>query len=171
MPLADWLTAIRTWHSLLLFESSATVHWLKILYRSFFKAYTRLDTYKKESKFSTWLYRIVTNEALKKIKKKQFSGEVQVSDLTDEEAFDWNEALQVLKEEEQKRFIAQTLDAMSRREALVLQLYYLDEQEMSEIGQILDLKPEHVKVILSRARKQFYTIFSQQLKLELHTVL
>ena len=142
-----------------------------IVQESFFKAYTNLHSFKGESKFSTWFYRIVTNESLKKIKRKQFTAELPFSPSMDYAGFYLNESIQSLKEEEQKRFISETLKAMQPREALVLQLFYLDEQEISEIGQILDLNADHVKVILHRARKSFYTIFTGQLKLELNALI
>jgi RNA polymerase sigma-70 factor (ECF subfamily) len=45
---------------------------------AFFKAYQRLDQFQESAKFSTWLIRIVLNEALVKLRKKRTAREESV---------------------------------------------------------------------------------------------
>ena len=43
----------------------------EVLQETFIKAYDKLNQFEGRSKFSTWLYRIATNEALMMIRKKK----------------------------------------------------------------------------------------------------
>ena len=45
----------------------------EVLQVSFIKAFTKLNTFKKKSKFSSWLYRIVVNESFKILNKQKTS--------------------------------------------------------------------------------------------------
>src|SRR2546423_15133812 len=51
---------------------------------AFLKAFTALSSFKKQSTFSTWLYRIVVNVALNKKKLKKFI----TADINEEETID-----------------------------------------------------------------------------------
>jgi len=50
---------------------------------AFIKAYNALANFEQRSKFSTWLYKIVTNEALKKLKKKSLDYTSDISQIND----------------------------------------------------------------------------------------
>jgi len=137
---------------------------------AFINAYKKLNSFRGEAQFSMWMMRIVVNEAIKVIRKKRIEidgGKV----LIDIEETNINLSLTSLKEAEQKFYIDKTMKFMPQREALVLQMYYLDEYSMKEMEDILDIKTEHIKVLLHRARKRFYTILEAELKHELISII
>ena len=52
-------------------------------------------------------------------------------------------------------------------DAFILTLYYFEELSLEEIGKIVGLKPNNVKVKLFRSRKKLATILKQRLDNEI----
>lgn len=134
----------------------------------FVKVFKVLDTFKGESKFSTWLYRISHNLALNRLAKmardpvkvqswseKQL--QVPVSDKLSWEIMAWKD---------RKKFITFALERLNAEDRLILTLFYLHEQQLGEIAVIMDIQPNNVKVKLHRARKKIEKVLNQILKEE-----
>lgn len=137
---------------------------------AFIQVFKNLQTFRGEALFSTWLVRIVVNESIKMLRKYKSDSEgVKYANINHEAIL--NSSLSTLKESEQKYYIDLTLKKMPGREALVLQLYYLEELSLNEIETVMDLKSDHIKVILHRARKTFYGILEAELKHELISII
>ena len=139
---------------------------------AFLKAYQALDTYKGESKFSTWLYRIIYNASISKMRKKKLD---QVSIDDDYKASvnvkSTQSALQALTNEEQKLYINRALNKMSGDEKTIIHLFYLEENSIDEVSEVTGLSVANVKVRLHRSRKKLYDILEQLLQEELKTIL
>ncbi len=133
---------------------------------AFIKAFNKIDTFRGDATFSTWLMRIVVNESIKELRRKkmEIEGHKQIVNV-DEHGV--NSSIKLLKKQEQKIFIEKTLKKMPQREALVLQLFYIDDLSLKEMEEILDIKYDHIKVLLFRARKRFYGLLKDELKHEL----
>jgi len=114
---------------------------------AFMKVYRGLDGFKGDSKFSSWLYRIAYNTALTKIRT-QKTGVSLIEDREYGEVA--NEAEQVFT----KEYLRKAISMLEADEATVITLFYLSEQSLEEIGQILNLEANAVKVRLFRARKK-----------------
>ena len=144
----------------------------EVVQDAFLKAYQALDRFEQRSKFSTWLYRIVVNEALGRTRKK-----ILPMDHSDGESLNnmdfsaVNSSIQILRLNEQRKYIQYTLDRMHPRDSLMLRLYYLDERNIQEIAEITDLSTTNIKTVLHRARKQFYDLLEQELREEVRTLL
>ena len=139
---------------------------------AFLKAYQALDTYKGESKFSTWLYRIIYNAAISKMRKKKLN----VTSIDEDYSATVNvkstqSALQSLANEEQKNYINRALDKMNGDEKLIVTLFYLEENSVDEVSEVTGLSVANVKVKLHRSRKKLYGILEQFLQKELKTIL
>ena len=124
------------------------------LQEAFVKAFRGLGRFRAEASFATWLYRIVINTAYTAAERarrhrKRFV-EVPAEDLATEEV-PWRGT----EEEERSRRIREVLDRLKPREAMVLRLYYLAEQSVPEIAEVMRQTPGNVKVMLHRARKAF----------------
>ncbi|MBA7516683.1 ECF RNA polymerase sigma factor SigW [subsurface metagenome] len=128
----------------------------EVVQDGFLKAFQNLKKFKRKAKFSTWFYKIVVNESLKRARKKK----PKFLDLDDEQIPDEQikmepEAIEHLHEEEQKEMINNILNKLNDHESLLLRLYHLEEMKNEEISKITDLSVPNVKVILYRARKNF----------------
>lgn len=137
---------------------------------AFIKAYQQLHTFDKKAKFSTWLYKIAFHLALNK--NRQFKQ--STSSYEDVEAFHFTDksetALGNLKVEQQKEYINIALNSLPEDESLLLTLYYLAENNISEISQITSLTEANIKVKLHRARKKLYVNLQQILKEEIKSL-
>lgn len=137
---------------------------------AFLKAFKALDNFKREASFSTWLYRIVYNTALTKIKKKQLI----TSEINDEHhnyssgsAF---ESMEGLVQEDRSNYVKLALNELNEEEALLVNLYYTHEKDMHEIAKITDLTHVNVRVKLSRIRSKLESIFTRLLKTEIKDI-
>jgi RNA polymerase sigma-70 factor (ECF subfamily) len=133
---------------------------------AFIKVYYALDTFKFESKFSTWLYRIVYRTALTALRQQKiFSDyeEARVEELTDDEM---NSASSLLERNDRREIITQVLTLLKPDESMLLTLFYLEECSIEDIRQITDLTESNIKTKLFRARKHFYEKLQQIMKTE-----
>jgi RNA polymerase sigma-70 factor (ECF subfamily) len=139
---------------------------------AFLKAYRALDSYKGDSKFSTWIYRIIYNTAISKLRKKK----LDTSSIDEDYSASVNvkstqSAVQELREEERKVFLKQALDQLSGDDRTLITLFYLEESSVDEVCSITGLSASNVKVKLHRARKKLYAQLELILQGELKTIL
>ncbi|CAM1343389.1 RNA polymerase sigma factor [Tenacibaculum amylolyticum] len=134
-----------------------------VVQESFIQAYNALSSFKKKSKFSTWLYRIVVNKSLRLLEKEQrYVQDDLSSNSIIENKISYNEALHNLKTDELKQLIKSILNKMPSKEALVLQLFYLNELKINEIFQISNFTKANIKVLLHRGRERFYILLKDE---------
>lgn len=122
---------------------------------AFLKAYQRLSSFRKESKFATWLYRIVYNESISRVRKKQpaiLSLDEEITLNPADEALE--EDLFGLEADEQQQVIDQLMATLPEADRVLLTLFYIDDQPVSEIAQVTGLSESNVKVRLHRTRKK-----------------
>jgi len=123
----------------------------------FVKAYQSLATFKKESKFSTWLYRIVYNASISKTRKKNLeTTNINYDIVENYSEDDINNNLNRLEENEQKKIINTVLKKLNPEDHLLVTLYYFEEKSVEEISEIADISQSNVKVKLFRTRKKLY---------------
>jgi RNA polymerase sigma-70 factor (ECF subfamily) len=127
----------------------------EVLQSAFIKAYSGIEAFKGKSKFSTWFYRILINEAFKasnkhsnkQKKNNNIDIELISGKLPDADYFETGD-----KEEYQKHCINEALKRINPRESLALRLFYLEECSIEDITEITGWTDSNVKVILHRAR-------------------
>lgn len=125
-----------------------------IVQESYLKAFRNLHSFRSDSKFSTWLYRIVYNTAVTHIHARMWTTDYgkeaeDVPALSDD-----NPELQ-MEETEKKEMVSEILDQMTKGDALLLTLYYMEDHSVKEVAKITGLNESNVKVKLFRARKAF----------------
>ena len=127
---------------------------------AFVRAYKNLRSFKGNSKFSSWFYKIVVNESLKNLSKKKRSS-IQVYKEIENTGIEvtYNHAVSNIDLQEKKDAIQKCLDIMKPKEALILKLYYLHELSLEELIDSTGWSRSNVKVILYRARKSFMNIY------------
>lgn len=139
---------------------------------SFLKAFQKLSSFKGNAKFSTWLYTIVYRNAITKVRKKR----LETSDIDDYVMDNHSEdhefpQMEAIKSGEQKKYVKKAIDNLPDKDALIITLFYMDDNSIEEIEQITGLKESNVKVRLFRARKKLYKELSILLKEEVKTIL
>jgi RNA polymerase sigma factor (sigma-70 family) len=122
----------------------------------FVKAYRSLADFRGESKFSTWLYTIVTTTCITFLRKKK----VTIHSLDNEhifEAADNQNPVFKANQVEQKskvQVINEAIKLLSVDDARIITLFYQAEQSLEEIGRIIGIDPNTAKVKLHRARQR-----------------
>jgi len=131
---------------------------------TFIKAYKSLNKFKGDSKFSTWIYRVAYNtclDRLKKNKRQQYT--VEINEYTEHQVKTLDNALDQIEAKEKQQAIQDCLDLLPSEDSFLLTLYYFEELSLEEIGKIVSLKPNNVKVKLFRGRKKLATILKRKL--------
>jgi RNA polymerase sigma-70 factor (ECF subfamily) len=124
---------------------------------TFVKAYQSLSGFKNEAKFSTWLYRIVYNSAISKVRKKK----LELSPLDDstinnysDDSMDSNFFL--VQEPDQFELLQKALQSLPEDENVIVSLFYQNDHSIEDISAITGLTVANVKVKLHRIRKKLY---------------
>jgi RNA polymerase sigma factor (sigma-70 family) len=131
---------------------------MDITVETFAKAFEKLDKYQPEFAFSTWLFRVATNNCIDFLRKKKLNT-VSINNMMDEED---DRPLQikadVLNPEEtsikkqQSEELKVLIESLPPRYRNLLTLRYFDELSYEEISQQLDLPLGTVKAQLFRAK-------------------
>jgi len=127
----------------------------------FIQAYLALKTFKGDSSFSTWIYRIAVNAALNKVRKSQKNlviqrfeslfGSSKNPDINLPHSFDDNPE-DLLITAEHKKWVEGALNTLpeNQRTAIVLSKY--DELSQKEIAEIMNLTEGAVEALIQRAK-------------------
>src|SRR6266581_8025775 len=126
----------------------------------FVKAYFSLKRFDQRAAFSTWLYKITVNECWDLLRKKKVRPLVYEADLSEEQA------RQIITSEEEgagpdiserleaRQRVERLLEGLDERDRLMLILKEVEGFSIEEIGKVLDLNANTVKVRLFRARRR-----------------
>ena len=124
------------------------------------KAWTNLNTFRKDSKLSTWLYRIAVNESLDFIRRQKNASTVSADDtsgiantLLADDYFDGDETEAQLQEA-----IAKLPDV----QRTVFNLRYYEEMKYSEISEILNTTEGALKASYHIAVKKIAEFFHER---------
>ncbi len=139
---------------------------------AFAKAFRNLKRFKKDYTFSTWLFRIATNNAIDFIRKKKLetyslntsftddSGDSVNIDVEDRNLTPDEETIKTQKIELVRMFVTK-LPAKYQR---LVKLRYFDELSYEEIAKELDAPLGTVKAQLHRARELMYDLVKDKKK-------
>ena len=122
----------------------------------FVKAYRSLADFRGEAKFSTWLYTVVRTSCITFLRKKQLDttsldNERTLIQLENKESgFNAN----IVEQKSRHALLNAAIRLLSPDDSQILTLFYKGEQSLEEIGRIMGLEPNTVKVKLHRARNR-----------------
>jgi RNA polymerase sigma-70 factor (ECF subfamily) len=122
---------------------------IDVVQESFIKAFVNLNNFNIEKKFSSWIYRIVHNQAINIAKKYQ-----KETPLLEDWDFESDENIE--KDFEQKETIEKVEECLKKIPLLYsdpLSLYYIDEKSYEEISDILKIPMGTVATRINRAKK------------------
>lgn len=136
---------------------------------TFGKAFENLGKYKPDFAFSTWLFRIATNNCIDFIRKKRLNV-VSLNSLTDQDGEERQfevrsenlnpEETSIKKQENEK--LKNIVDQLPSRYRTLIILRYFEEQSYEEIAQQLDLPLGTVKAQLFRARDLLANVMNRK---------
>lgn len=124
-----------------------------ILQNTFLKAWNALDTFRGESKISTWLYRIATNETLTFLAQQKARNHFSIDDyegtmlqkLESDNYFDGNNA---------ERLLQEAILTLPEKQRLVFNMKYFREMKYEEMSEILETSVGALKASYHHAVKK-----------------
>ncbi len=133
---------------------------------SFFKAFKNINSFRGDSKFSTWLYRIVVNESNQRLRKKKFQSD---ENHTDHIELETEKSDKNPERKERKKILRYAISKLKEKEGLLIRLFYLGELSHNEISQVTGLTVANTKVILHRAKSNLKKILESEYKDEFNS--
>ncbi|MFC3415784.1 RNA polymerase sigma factor [Algoriphagus hitonicola] len=135
---------------------------------AFAKAFKNLHRFKKDYTFSTWLFRIATNNAIDFIRKKKLKTMSLNTTMSDDSGNSVNIDVEDGDNNPQDEFIKSQriemvrifVDKLPAKYRKLVQLRYFDELSYEEIAQELEKPLGTVKAQLHRSRELLYEIAS-----------
>ncbi len=120
---------------------------------AFLRAWRGLGNFRGQARFTTWLYRIVTNLCYTHLKnlRRELVADDDLETLAMPSA---QEPPAAIEAAEQRAFLHRQIAALPAKYRLVITLFYLQELSYQEIAQVLDLPLGTVKTHLFRARER-----------------
>jgi RNA polymerase sigma factor (sigma-70 family) len=130
---------------------------------AFIKAFTSLASFNEEYAFSTWLYKIATNNSIDYVRKRKlltFSINKPIESEESDYAFELPdtelEPDQELIAAQRKKMLDDAMNSLPPKYRQVILMRHVDEKEYQEIAKVLKLPLGTVKAHIFRARELLY---------------
>ncbi|MCI0454049.1 MAG: sigma-70 family RNA polymerase sigma factor [Candidatus Dadabacteria bacterium] len=134
-----------------------------VIQEVFILVYKKAKTFRGESRFSTWLYRLTVNVALTKLRQSKRGKEVSLDGYMPKfredghhlvrPVVDWSQEVdKLVLNKEFRQLIQQAMDQLQPVDRAVVVMSDLEEMSNREIGELLGLSVQAVKARLHRAR-------------------
>jgi len=122
----------------------------------FVKAYRSLADFRGDAKFSTWLYTIVRTSCITFLRKKRLPTASLDNEKTlmQVESRESDIGANLVEQKSRHAMLNAAIRLLSPDDSQILTLFYKGEQSLEEIGRIMGLEPNTVKVKLHRARNR-----------------
>ena len=115
---------------------------------AFIKAFHHLAGFNRQSKFSTWLYRIAFNTAISY--KRKHRHQFQSIENT---VIEYNQdGDSMLEKADKKKYLNLAISKLGETDRTALTLFYLQEFSLEEIADIMNMQANTLKVRIHRAR-------------------
>jgi len=138
---------------------------------AFIKAFASLKNFNEEYAFSTWLYKIATNNCIDYIRKKKlptYSIDKPIASRDGEYQFELPDqtfaADRDIIANQKSRLLAAAIDELPEKYRRVIQLRHVEEQSYEEIATALKLPIGTVKAHIFRAREMLYKSLRKRIR-------
>ncbi|MCX6226001.1 MAG: sigma-70 family RNA polymerase sigma factor [Bacteroidia bacterium] len=135
---------------------------------AFIKAFEALPGFRLDSAFSTWLYRIIYNTCISKIRKDRLSTGFEPEDAVCIDSGNDNEAINYLDLEDMRKLLKGAYEVLNPDEIFLAEQFYREECSIEELAGMTGLSHSNVIVKLFRARQKMYAQIKSVLKEEIH---
>jgi RNA polymerase sigma-70 factor (ECF subfamily) len=134
-----------------------------IVQETFIKLISSLKSFKKDSKFSTWLYSIVYFTCIDWLRKRKGSKKYDLKGLENLPSDDLS--YNILDKKTNAFYIQQAFKILTEEDSTILTLFYYMDQSLQEIASIMKISNINtMKVKLFRARKSLKTALDKLLR-------
>ena len=130
---------------------------------AFLRAYSNLQKYDTERKFSTWLFSIANHHCIDRLRKRRMTW-ISIDDnpvLSNLPGSSPQPERHALGQEE-RDYVQQVLDRLEPSYKLPLILRYWEDSSYEEIAEIMNISVSAVKSRLFRARQQVAALYEEQ---------
>jgi len=135
---------------------------------TFIKIFKSLQSFKGESKFSTWLYKVTYNNCLDRLKKQKKNRLfLELNEFTEREIKSIMSAVEMIEEVERKKMVQDCIASLDEEDRFLVTLYYFHENSLKEISQIMKINENNLKIKLYRARKKLAGLFKLKIEPEI----
>ena len=129
-----------------------------IAQEAFIKSYKSIDSFREESSFYTWVYRITVNTAKNYLLSSKRRDEVVISDLSQDDSFypeklDIDSPQEILKASELRDLIFETLSSLGEETRTALSLREFDGLSYEQIAEIVQCPVGTVRSRIFRGRE------------------
>ena len=128
----------------------------------FVKAFQHLESFRGESDFLTWLYRIAYNLSISAVRKKKVEylaiEDSQLSNVSKEIIQD---QLGQTDSSERLDLLDWALEQLPPDDRALILLFYKEDKSIEELAQITGLSIANIKVKLHRTRKKLYILMTE----------
>jgi len=133
----------------------------EVVQDAFMKAYSALNLFRGDAKFSTWIFRIVYNTAISRSRlRKQKMVEFDKVAESEIDSYSKNEFEN--DADDTQKMVNFAIASLADDEKAIVTLYYLNESSINEISTITGLSEANVKVKLYRIRQKLKEKLSKQ---------
>ena len=137
----------------------------------FVKVFNALPSFKGDSLFSTWLYRIVINASINKKKLRNIKLVTDADRLYEDIHDDFNSLINQQERNDRKRIVQSAIKSLKDDERLCITLFYIHELSITEINELTGISVSNIKILLHRGRKSLYTQLNILLKAEINNLI
>jgi len=139
----------------------------------FIKVYDSVDSFREQSKLSTWLYKIAVNRSLNYLRDKKRRNIFSSLDLIFENknhnplenmADDEKISQEKMESEERKKILFKAIDELPKKQKTALTLNKLEGLPYKEIAGIMDTSVTETGVLINRARKKLQKKLVEEFK-------
>ena len=139
-----------------------------IAQEAFIKSYKSIDSFREESSFYTWVYRITVNTAKNYLVSSKRRDEVVISDLSTDDSFypeklDVDSPQEILKASELRDLIFETLSSLGEETRTALSLREFDGLSYEEIAEIVQCPVGTVRSRIFRGREMIEEVVGKNM--------
>src|SRR5580704_9263049 len=138
---------------------------------AFLKVYKKLDGFRFECSFGTWIYRIVTNICLDHLRRNRARKKINALEITDDELLNrlsddrpGNNPEQQLLDRELGAHISKALQRLTPRERMVFDLRHFEALKLQSVSEILNASECSIKMTFFRATRKLRLQLSKYTK-------
>ncbi|MBI4427583.1 MAG: sigma-70 family RNA polymerase sigma factor [Ignavibacteriales bacterium] len=138
---------------------------------AFIKAFTSLGSFNEDYAFSTWLYKIATNNSIDYIRRKKlqtFSIDKPIESKDSDYSFELPDLSRGADQEmislQRKKMIDEAINTLPAKYRQVILLRHVEEKDYQEIAKALHLPLGTVKAHIFRAREMLYRALRKKMR-------